>query len=1570
MLNYDIKSNLFSAVLVDSIASKQGQTVSDFDISAGLRVSDEIASVFSRARNQWANFQESKSRLEERKTGVSETRSGWMLPLFAYLGFDLSIARKEQIGDRAFTISHRDDKRAGFPIHVCSFRQDLDKNLNKERGNRQSPHVQMQEYLNHTEHLYGIITNGHYVRLLRDHHRLTGIQYMQWDLKQIMEDNDLASFSILFRMLHASRVSKTIGGDSLLERYHQESVEEGHRVRDKLKKAVGEALSLLGNGFLVHKANDALRNAIEERSLKPVEYGRDIRQLVYRFLFLMVAEDRGLIHNQQATTSQRALYREHYSLSRFRSLAERHYSVNEAHYDLWEQLKTTFSLFEEDGRGTDLGISALGGDLFDPKQLEFLKASKLSNRHILKALDLLSRFEKDRGQRIRINYTRIGVEEFGAVYESLLDLNPEINLNIANKPFHYIGSESRKTTGSFYTHADLVKQLIKTALQPVLKDRLAQAGQSVNHTKDRKQALEDALLKIKVCDPACGSGHFLLGAARALATELAYIRAEEGESTDKYEKLALRDVIEHCIYGVDLNPDAVELCRLVLWTEAHVPGRAMTYLDHKIKCGNSLVGWFGENENLVIPDGAFKPVSGDDKTVAIALRKRNADERKKQLELGFQVTGVGDEWTDSVEKFQQIDALSSNTLDALWEKQRAHEKWENSNELKRKKLIYDIWTYSFFQSYATESDAPVSQHFLREFEENRIDPNHKILKFIWHEARKMGFFHWQLEFPDVFGREEDFRGFDVLLGNPPWEKIQLEEVKFFARRNSEIAHTSNAALRKKMIAGLIEMEPQLHQEFRDAKRAVDGSNKFAVGGGSFKLTGHGRVNTYALFSERLLQLTANRGRAGFIVPTGIATDHTTRHFFTHLVENNHLISLYDFENRDRLFPDVHGSFKSCLMTISGKGLGSDFRANFGFYLYQVSDLNQQQKVFEMSASDFKIINPNTLTCPVFRTTVDADITRRIYHRVPVLWNEVSDESSWKIQLRQMFNMTTASHHFKSRIVLQQEGHKVGSSAATNGSANKMWLPLYEAKYFWHYNHRLSSYDQATKRTDGTRYLEERELKEPNKLSESWYWVPKAEVLRTAENSHIGQSVIQSKWSIGYRVISCGTNERTFVCSLLPEAGFGNSSPLIRSAEGVLKQSALLANMSSLVLDFVCRQKLGGNNLNFFYVKQLPIIPPEKFTNKDLQFIVPRVLELTYTAWDLKAFADDVWQEAGNDLRELIEARWKDNLDAIELPETERPKWAQETDGEFPFYPFRWDTNYRLTIQCELDAYFAWKYELEEEELKYILDPTQSELAGKGFRGETFRVLKDKEQKKYNEFRTYRLVMEAWKRRPWDEPAQVQLRKKATSSTARNYRLAKRMPYAMAHIIDRYSRQPRYARHLGRVKMEKLLHGIEAIVGVDFGRVPIKHDYGPADIQLLDLAQNNASELAYFKTVEERKDKDSYRFRYDKGECFEDAITHFHNEFEHQKGAIDRLLDLFLEFNTADTELRMTLYATWNNLLLQNIPIENDAQLIGEAHTWSKSKEEKFNPDDFIEPLQWLRDNDLVPKGEGKLVTET
>lgn len=1547
MLKFEIKDQLFSSELIENLSTKQGQAATDFGLPHGQRMSDEIARVFSMARNQWNNFQQIRQRLGEHQTGVSETRNLWMVPFFSLLGYELQYVRAETVGEASFQISHRDASKDGFPIDITSFRQSLDKNPDGNRGNRLSPHVQMQEYLNHTEHLYGFITNGLGIRLLRDHHRLTGIQYMEWDLEAIMIEDDLASFATLYRMLHVSRAPQNMGEDSYLETYHTDSVEEGHRVRNQLRNNVSQCLQALANGFLQQAENAELRALIENGELSAEAYWQHLRKLVYRFLFLLVAEERGLVHQADTSITAKQRYHDHYSLTRLRGLAESRRRLSHRFTDLWEQLKTTFSFFELEEIGEPLGIAPLGGDLFKPDALGPLKTAQLSNTLFLEAFDLLSRFKKEQ-RSIRINYRRINTEEFGAVYESLLDLHPQLHIGDHGIRFHCEEGMDRKSTGSYYTHKDLVEQLLKTALYPVMQERLKAVRAEKPKNEPPQEALEKALLSIKVCDPACGSGHFLLAAARALATRLAQLRVRHGESYEPMMPGAMRDVIEHCIYGVDLNPDALELCRLVLWIEAHGAGKPITYLHHKIKCGNSLIGWLNPDEKPIIPPGAFKAVTGDNKKVTLLCKQRNAKESKGLRELDFSAEKPYIILQAAETAYATLAHLPSNSLSDIEQKEQHYQAWEALSETQLEKQLYDAWAYAFFQPFESEETA-ITQRWLEDLMANRIDPTHAHWQTIKNAAQEMRFFHWPVEFPDVFGREAANRGFDVLLGNPPWERIKLQEKEFFKGRSPEIANARNAAARKKLIATLPE-EGELYQGFIAEKRNAENQSKCLRENGQYPLTASGDINTYSVFSERFLSLIAGQGRAGFIVPTGIATDYGNRHFFSHLVQDESLVSLIDFDNsKGVLFPHILRQTKFSLVTVSGQ-LSSSDGILFAFGISVLNESEFQKRSYLLDSTDFDVFNPNTLTCPVFRTRLDQNLNRKLYQVAPIFRDKVKSATGWDVHFKRMFDMTIDSELF---------------------TMNSKDIPLYEAKFFALYNHRHGSFTEYNLSDSPDRVPEEL-LKAYEFRIRPKYWVN-----RNDFKKRLGS--YRRKWAVAFRNTARSTDSRTFICSVLPMVAIGNSSPVLLVDQSALLQSCLVANLSALTLDYAVRQKVSGPNLNFFVVEQLPIIPPEQFSPKDLQFIVPRVLELSYTAWDLKAFADDVWAEADGALRTIILNRWQNNCDAIEIPEQETPDWVTHHTGEFPKTPFRWDTQYRLQIQCELDAYFAYKYGLEEEELKYILDPSTSLLAGATqeerdkFPGETFRVLKNKELKKYNEFRTYKLVMQAWKLKPWETPDAQALPTKKKQRSKPNYRLAKRMPLVMARIIHLHEQRPKYARTLGRTKMEKLLHLIEAEAGIDLGRVPIKDQYGPADAPLREQQEENARQLQYFDTVKEEKaqrgadGKKQYRYRYYRMEDFSTSLEVFSEQFAQQTELIDQLVNLFLNLSNRETELIITLYAEWNNHLLSNTPIDSETALLEAACRWSPAKLENYQPKDFKLPMQWLKEHGLVPVGKGKVV---
>jgi hypothetical protein len=565
----------------------------------------------------------------------------------------------------------------------------------------------------------------------------------------------------------------------------------------------------------------------------------------------------------------------------------------------------------------------------------------------------------------------------------------------------------------------------------------------------------------------------------------------------------------------------------------------------------------------------------------------------------------------------------------------------------------------------------------------------------------------------------------------------LQEQEFFASRNPEIARAPNRAARERLIRGLSQRNPTLWKEFQEAKHTAEAQSKFLRTSGRFSLTARGDINTYAVFAELARRLLNPQGRAGIIVPTGIATDDTCKQFFGDLVEKYNLASLYDFENREALFPSVHRSYKFSLFTLRGAGDRNAQPAEFVFFATRADHIGDKLRRFTLSAEDFRLINPNTRTCPVFRTSIDAELTKKIYHRVPVLVNEQTGENPWGIRFLAMFHMANDSHLFRTREQLEAEGFILVGNRFMRG--NDLWLPLYEAKMMWQFDHRFGTYQGVTSRS--STHLPTptpAQYADPSFLVQPWYWVSSDQVA-----SRLGHW--KHRWLLGFRDIARSTDERTAIFSLLPCVGVGHKIPLIflENTSNVAYAVTFLINVNSLVFDFTTRQKIGGTSLSFFILKQLPVLPPDAYTEADLLFIVPRVLELVYTAWDMKPLADDLWQEADEAMRKELLMQWEGNRNATAvLPDAQPPAWVIINPNGFSHPPFRWDEDRRAILRAELDAYYARLYSLTEEELRYILDP--SDVYGPDFPGQTFRVLKEKELHQYGEYRTQRLVLQAWK----------------------------------------------------------------------------------------------------------------------------------------------------------------------------------------------------------------------------------
>jgi hypothetical protein len=1217
-------------------ADSLGQRPADFGLESQARLKDEIVRAWTAAQAFYTSFQHKLTSVKEGTAATSETRNQWVIPLLGLLGYaELEFqAQAELVGDKPFRLSHHLRSHGGFRVHIVGARESLDKK--PTTGPRVSPHAHLQEFLNLTEHLYGIVTNGKLLRLLRDSTRLIKLSYVEFDLDRMFSEELFADFAVLYRLLHVSRLPRSPekSAESLLERYHQDALESGARIRDGLSIAVEQVIQELGSGFLAR--NERLQAAVANNSVTARDLHYALLRLIYRLLFMMVAEERGLLFSEAATQRQRRLYTDHYSIGRLRRIAERRALADSTKHDLWRGLRSTFRLFETDGPGAPLGLTGLGGQLFSAAALGPLRSAELDNGTLLSVLAKLSLFRQpDTGQLSRVNYGALATEEFGSVYERLLELHPVINSAVGSLPptfgFKQAAGNERKTSGSYYTPSSLVECLLDSALDPVLEDRLK------NFAKLGYKSADEAVLALKVCDPACGSGHFLIAAAQRIARRLAVLRAGDEEPSLELLRHTLREVISHCIYGVDINPMSVELCKVALWLEAMEEGKPLSFLDHHIRCGNSLLGATPALIAEGIPDDAFNAIEGDNKKACAALKKLNARERKGFGEL-FEA-----EDRAAFERLQQaavtVENLPDDSVTAVEQKSAAFDKLLHDCDFEKAVMLANLWCASFvickriaedqmplslaapaveakeqpaptqtglfgetFQPPAAKSKTAakvtaqpsglaeaigITSGHLRDYAKGAALPD-GLMKEARQLAEQYNFFHWHLAFPEVF----QHGGFGVILGNPPWERVKLQEQEYFASRSDEIANAPNAASRKRLINALPITNPLLWADWSSASRESEGQSHFLRDSGRYPLCGRGDVNTYALFAEHNLISLQPSGQAGFIVPTGIATDDTTKQFFQRIVDDGRLVALFDFQSGPGLFGAIgHGTFKLCLLTL--RGSKSTDEALLSFYSRSVEAAISENSTFRLNPLDFSTLNPNTRTCPTFRSRRDADINLAIYRRFGVFWDErASDKNPWGASFMAMLHMANDSELFRTKTELEATGWQLrGSEFIKDGVS---LLPLIEAKMVHHFNHRSGDYRDHPTGSENLILPEvpETRLCNPHYFTNGRYWVSSKdcdEKLATKWNR---------SWLLGWRDVTKPQNMRTLIASVIPRSAVNDKFLLIFPSNSPIEIAALYANLCSLALDYCTRQKVGGTSLKYFTMRQLPILAPTAYQKRN------------------------------------------------------------------------------------------------------------------------------------------------------------------------------------------------------------------------------------------------------------------------------------------------------------------------------------------------------------------------------------
>ncbi len=608
------------------------QTEADYRLEPGTKLRDEIGFAFAMGETLWARFRQSR----KANLGISGVERFAFDLLRQVFGFDSLVAITPPTTEgRSFPIRYAAlDGRV--PVVIAqpplenARRGGLDESHEwfGDGGRKRSATLLVQEYLNaEDQSLWGLALDGVTLRILRDNASMTRPAWIEANLERIFTDRLFADFSVLWLLLQESRFgqTKTPPTDCPLERWRERARAEGVKARERLRDGVEAALLALGSGFLKHPANQDLRTALTGGQFDAKGYFQELLRLVYRLIFLFTGEDRGLLHPHGAPDPARKLYAEGYSLARLRERAVRR-TAYDSHHDLFEGVKIVFRALAS-GQ-PKLALPALGG-LFLPGTTPHFDAAKLGNRDLLTAIYRLAwLIDRDSGRIERVNWRDMETEELGSVYESLLELAPRVTSGAGG--FEFAGGaeakgNARKTTGSYYTPDSLVQLLLDSALDPVIEAAVAaKPGRPV-----------DALLDLTVIDPACGSGHFLLAAARRIAARIARERSPGAPSGDDYRH-ALREVARHCLYGVDRNPLAVELCKVALWIETVEPGKPLSFLEGRIRQGDSLIGVFDlASLNDGIPDDAYKALTGDDKAVAKYYATRNRKERKDRPSLPF-----------------------------------------------------------------------------------------------------------------------------------------------------------------------------------------------------------------------------------------------------------------------------------------------------------------------------------------------------------------------------------------------------------------------------------------------------------------------------------------------------------------------------------------------------------------------------------------------------------------------------------------------------------------------------------------------------------------------------------------------------------------------------------------------------------------------------------------------------------------------------------------------------------------------------------------------------------------------
>ena len=1264
----------------------------------------------------WADY------LPQQRTAGNEDIPDHLL--FADTGSKERASGERNAGARAgHAIALEESKRFGLP---------LDERDREAGFHARSPHSQVLRYLATAEIesdsrlRWALLTNGRVWRLYDYRARPRASGYFEADLADLLEpgrEEDLRVFHLLFR--RESFTPQEGAAESFLEA----ALAEGRRYEEQVAQDLSGVVFESVFPALVRALADAAQKGDNGAGLPEVHKAALI--FLYRLLFVLYAEDRGLLPVNDSRYDDYGLRKRVRDDVARRMEESDTFSAAASNY--YDRLLNLFRIIDQGD--PSIGLPPYNGGLFARDAAPLLDTVRLADATVAPVIHDLSHAKDAYGERRFVNYRDMSVQQLGSIYERLLEREPvrggDGEIEIRPNPY------ARKDSGSFYTPQELVDLIVERTLKPLAEERLkafeekAVALKSDRRPKAQRQAdllkldPAEAVLDLKVLDPAMGSGHFLVTAvdflsdyiadlveyvpavpewlegeyASPLVGRVAAVREEilrrakqsdwvldEAQLTD--QAIIRRMVLKRCIYGVDKNPLTVELAKVSLWLHSFTVGAPLSFLDHHLRCGDSLVGMrvseAVKDLHRLAEMFAQSAIQGAE----------NATEGMQRIEEMSDADVA--EVQASAELFSGVEKTTADLrglLDILcgW-------RWLTAGMKKKERAAFE-----------GPLEVTLGRHPAEAFRLLARGPEHlgndppqykEWPRFVerWNEARALadreGFLHWEVAFPGVWRRWQESRpqgGFDAVIGNPPWDRIKLQEVEWFATRDSELALAPTAAARRRGIQNLRKQGSPLASGFDAARGQAESLARMVRSCGDYPLLSGGDVNLYSLFVERATALVKPDGFVGLLTPSGIYADKTAAPFFKALSTGGRVGGLFDFENRrlgtnlPPFFPDVDSRFKFCALIFGGEERRFD-RTDCAFFLPDTATVAEGGRCFPLSPEDFARVNPNTGTAPVFRTRRDAEITRGIYERHPVLVDRSTggEVRVWPVKYVTMFHMTNDSQCFRTAEQLDGEGfYSVQGNRWKKGK--QLYLPLYEGKMVQAFDHRAASVvvnPENLNRPAQPREATDEEHGDPDWLPDPQFWVPESDC-GWAQGSN---------WTLGFKEITAPTNVRTFIAALFPAVGFGNKVPILKPETAARNEWLLAANLNAMAFDFAARQKVQGQTLNLFIVEQLPVIAPDDYdrrfgatTARDL--VRDHVLRLTYTAHDMTPLARDLGH-----------------------------------DGP----PFPWDEEERRHLRARLDALYFHLYGLTRGDAAYVLD--------------TFPIVRKDDEAAFGRYRTRELIL--------------------------------------------------------------------------------------------------------------------------------------------------------------------------------------------------------------------------------------